>query len=417
MCAGNAVRALSIPRLPVGDLGSPRRRSSSKHSPRRLSKTATVAALDSARSGSREPQRSSSRSGSSRRRVGSGRPPPGRSQYQILGRPGNWQRASVNGRVRHPKLASDEAKLKELLVYCRNGNFREVRAIVTHYPYLLSLTDAHGFSPLHCAEMSGDPTFVSQLLQLYRDPRTFVLKHLNYETEEELLRDVALGVQVRCAVGPRMGMDLGPATVRRVGEGSLAEVAGLMPGDIVEAVSGASLLSHRQPPPSAEDVMDALREGQSGSFGFPVTLEVRGSACTEILVRDGWTPCHGAAGMAAGGQYRNILEQLLAEQERASAAQDAIGCTPQHWLQLERRATQEKGQLRRPLSAGPRGAALARSMQQGTLALLPPRPTALSSPMGSDASCADLRVEGGEQPQAPAMTPAFSRPCTPLTTA
>ena len=33
------------------------------------------------------------------------------------------------------------------------------------------------------------------MLQLYRDPKTFSLKNLVYSSEEELLADMALGVQ------------------------------------------------------------------------------------------------------------------------------------------------------------------------------------------------------------------------------
>lgn len=34
--------------------------------------------------------------------------------------------------------------------------------MISHYPYLLSLTDAHGFSALHHAVMSGEPAFISK---------------------------------------------------------------------------------------------------------------------------------------------------------------------------------------------------------------------------------------------------------------
>ena len=35
--------------------------------------------------------------------------------------------------------------------------------MVSHYPYLLGLTDAHGFSALHHAVMSGEPVFISKV--------------------------------------------------------------------------------------------------------------------------------------------------------------------------------------------------------------------------------------------------------------
>lgn len=39
----------------------------------------------------------------------------------------------------------------------------QVRAMVAHYPFLLGLTDAHGFSALHHAVMSGDAVFISKV--------------------------------------------------------------------------------------------------------------------------------------------------------------------------------------------------------------------------------------------------------------
>jgi len=101
------------------------------------------------------------------RTAGSSRP-----VYPIVGNYGLWQRADINGHMRRPKLESDEAKLKQLLVHCHEGNFREVRALVAHFPYLLSLTDRYGFSALHHAELSRDEHFMEKVLQLYQDPHT-----------------------------------------------------------------------------------------------------------------------------------------------------------------------------------------------------------------------------------------------------
>lgn len=329
-----------------------------------------------------------------------------RAQYPIASRPGAWQRAAVSGCVRKPRLESDEARLKALCASCRSGNFREVRALVTHFPYLLSLTDAHGFSALHHAEMSGDPAFVAQLLQLYRDPRSFALKVLRYRSEGELLDDRDRGLEI-CGVTAQGPTAIGStaATVRCVGLGTLAEAAGVMPGDTLEAIRGASFLSQRQQPPVAKDVLEALRSGHSESLGFPVTLEFRGSACAQILCKDGWTPSHGAAGMAVGRQYREILGHLLNEQEQAPRARDVGGCTPQQWVQMQGLAI---GPLRRPLSAGPRGVMLARSMLQA-----PPEPVRPASAKHCDASIPLEQLPGGQEPQLPAEVPALCRPLAP----
>mmetsp|Transcript_117117 Transcript_117117/g.372982 ORF Transcript_117117/g.372982 Transcript_117117/m.372982 type:complete len:504 (-) Transcript_117117:256-1767(-) len=253
---------------------------------------------------------------------------PRRAQYPIVGRTFCFQRVSINGRLKRPKLDSDEAKLKDLLYYCREGNFREVRAIAAHYPYLLSLTDSYGMTALHHAEMSGSPVFVTQVLELYRHPRVYVLKHLLYETLEELQTDVARGFE----------------------EDSLARASGIAPGDTLEAIVGEGFLSPRQEPPAAADDVLAALCRQSGGSLFPMTLEFRGSALGEILGSDGWAPTHAAAGMCSGPQFRKILGHLLAEQEQAGAAADAGGCTPKEWLQMERSIVRS-----RPLSAGHAG--------------------------------------------------------------
>lgn len=269
--------------------------------------------------------------------------------YPIPGDVGYYQRADVKGRIKKPKLDKDMAKLKDLFAYCEAANFREVRAMVSHYPYLLGLTDAHGFSVLHHAVMSGEPVFISKVLQLYRDPKTFSLKNLIYTTEEELLNDMELGVQV---VGHKSAEDT-EALVVAVPLGSRAEEAGLMPGDRLEACSGTGFLSYRQPPPLNKNILESLRSKYvSTSFGFPVTLEFRGNAAMEILAKDGWTPTHGAAGRGAHGD-KQIMWQLLGEEEKAQMVQDPTGCTPHHWANIESRMRQRSN--RRALSAGPCG--------------------------------------------------------------
>mmetsp|Transcript_86873 Transcript_86873/g.244977 ORF Transcript_86873/g.244977 Transcript_86873/m.244977 type:complete len:358 (-) Transcript_86873:17-1090(-) len=217
---------------------------------------------------------------------------PRRAQYPIMGRTFCFQRVTINGRLKRPKLDSDEAKLKDLLYYCREGNFREV-------------------------------------LELYRHPRAYVLKHLSYETLEELQTDVARGFEVRGGRAaaalqvqmPRPHADLGHSIVCRVGEDSLARAAGIVPGDTLEAIVGEGFLSPRQEPPAAADDVLAALCRQSGGSLFPMTLEFRGSALGEILGSDGWAPTHAAAGMCSGPQFRKILGR---RQQRQRQRQSGI---------------------------------------------------------------------------------------------
>jgi len=340
-----------------------------------------------------------------------------KTQYPICGKVGHFQRANVNGRVKKPKLDTDCAKMKDLFAYCREGNFREVRAMVVHYPYLLSLTDAHGFSALHHAAMSSDPNFMSQVLQLYRDPKTFSLKVITYETEEELLSDLELGFHVTSVV---VGSQT-EAKVLSVGQGSKAEEAGVMPGDVLEACSGTGFLSYRQTPTVAEDVLSTLRSDRSTSFGFPVSLDFRGNAAVEILGKDGFTPSHGAAGRGGPADHK-VLMHLLSEEDRAQLAQDMTGCTPGHWLHIAHRASAHAN--RRPLSAGPRGHGANRRQTGLKLEAEPimacgrvnSRPsTAKKSLAKASAPAADARVEKihSAVPVIMSSAPVMSRPVTP----
>jgi len=321
--------------------------------------------------------------------------------YPIPGDVGYYQRADVKGRVKKPKLDKDMAKLKDLFAFCEDANFREVRAMVSHYPYLLGLTDAHGFSALHHSVMSGEPSFIAKVLQLYRDPKTFSIKNLVYDTEEEMERDREMGVEV---VGRKSESHV-EATVVTIGRGSKAEEAGLMPGDRLEACSGTGFLSYRQPPPLSTDILEALRSKNiSTSFGFPVTLEFRGNAAVEILAKDGWAPTHGAAGRGAHGD-KQILWQLLNEEDKASLVQDMTGCTPGHWAQIEKQMRQRAN--RRPLSAGPCGCGWKR--RPAKKASLRPVSKLVMAPSSADAE--DIVRSAPRLSAAPA--PCVSRPMSP----
>jgi len=321
--------------------------------------------------------------------------------YPIPGDVGYYQRADVKGRVKKPKLDKDLAKLKDLFAFCEDANFREVRAMVSHYPYLLGLTDAHGFSALHHSVMSGEPSFIAKVLQLYRDPKTFSIKNLVYDTEEEMVRDVEMGVEV---VGRKSESHV-EATVVTIGRGSKAEEAGLMPGDRLEACSGTGFLSYRQPPPLSTDILEALRSKNiSTSFGFPVTLEFRGNAAVEILAKDGWAPTHGAAGRGAHGD-KQILWQLLNEEDKASLVQDMTGCTPGHWAQIEKQMRQRAN--RRPLSVGPCGCGWKR--RPAKKASLRPVSKLVMAPSSADAE--EIVRSAPRLSAAPA--PCVSRPVSP----
>jgi len=271
-----------------------------------------------------------------------------------------WQRAEVSGRVKKPKLESDLAKLKQLFVHCREANLREVRALVFHFPYLLTLTNDHGFTALHHAEMSGDAEFTAKLLELYHDPRCFTSKFVKFESEEELRLD---GIRLHTSSGrllrsSRSGHESsgGPeewvVVVRHVPDNSLTTSSGVVPGDILQAVNSRVLVDRQRQYMLAPDDILEIINGRVVGGGFPATLEFRGPACAEIVCADGWSPLHASAG--GGPHFRKVFEVLAKEQQKVCrAARDGHGCTPEYWSLIHKRSC---GRRRRPLSAGPGGA-------------------------------------------------------------
>lgn len=275
-----------------------------------------------------------------------------------------FQRCQVDGCVKRPKLRSDEAKLKELFMYCREANFREVRALVFHYPYLLAMTDGNGFTALHHAEMSSNAEFVRRLLELYHDPRTWVKKFVRYECEHDLRTD---GLRLHTSRGSRSEMHSAtgmphepsklssvaagdPVIVRLVAPNSIAAAAGVVPGDTMEAVEGALVNGVHAVMLSPDDVCAVVNEGARLEDGYPLTLEFHGPASAEILGRNGWTPLHAAEG--GGVHYDKVSQVLRQEQQKLpTAPHDGHGCTPEHWGIISKRSC--SGPRRRPLSAGP----------------------------------------------------------------
>jgi len=303
-------------------------------------------------------------------RLGGGRPrssdvfadhPELRSQLDLIPAACEWQRAQVDGCIKKPVLRSDEAKLKELFVCCREANYREVRAIAFHFPWLLAMTDSYGFTALHHAEMSGNAEFMAKLLELYNEPRAFARKFVKYECEQDLRLD---GFRLQ-SNRPSIHSQATPATisnysrpsteservvVRLVAPNSIASAAGVVPGDTLESVQAAPIHGRHIVNLTPEDVSDVMLHGARLEEGYPLTLEFMGPASAEILGRNHWTPLHAAAG--GGAHYKKVCRLLRQEQQKLpTAVHDGHGCTPEHWRLISKRST--SGPRRRPLSAGP----------------------------------------------------------------
>lgn len=264
--------------------------------------------------------------------------------------------------MKKPKLRSDEAKLKELFICCANANYREVRAIAFHFPWLLAMTDDHGFTALHHAEMSGDAEFMAKLLDLYADPRAHTRKFVTYECEEDMRLD-GIRLQSRSSVESkdtshhsrhshvsRQSLERDCVVVRLVDSNSKAAAEGVVPGDTLEGVEGLRIHGLHRVVLTPDDVSDVLNNGHHIEDGYPLTLEFDGPASAEILGRNSWTPLHAAAG--GGAYYKTVCRLLRQEQQKLpTAAHDGKGYTPEHWRLISKRSTE--GPRRRPLSAGP----------------------------------------------------------------
>mmetsp|Transcript_62436 Transcript_62436/g.115936 ORF Transcript_62436/g.115936 Transcript_62436/m.115936 type:complete len:536 (+) Transcript_62436:118-1725(+) len=273
-----------------------------------------------------------------------------------LGSFGNapWVRANEFGPVRLPKTKADAVKLNDFFSCCRNGNYRDVRALACADPHLLWLTDRYGFTALHHAAMSMSRDFVAQVLDLYHDPRNYVRKLVTYKSDEDFMNDkVAL-----CDAAPQADeqqLESGFCTheplvvLQRSREKGLAFKAHIMPGDVLYMVSRGD---SGRPIMAPEDFLRGARGYKSRDGWWPLTLEFRGPACSEIIGKDGWTPGHGAAGI--GPACKGVLGILLEELHIMSLApRDWKGCTVEKWVELEHETTVKPGKgTRRPLSAG-----------------------------------------------------------------
>lgn len=252
-----------------------------------------------------------------------------------LGRKNPFKKAGLY----EPVVRRDEELLRQLLKYCREADFRNVRALITPHPHLLCLLDRYGQTALHHAVLSGNAEFVTRLMAMYNDPRNFASKVVEYTeaaqvNQEELQFEGGLGeALVVSAVRPR----------------SWAHRAGVRKGDTLHAIGNDTVQFVKSNPKTL------LAEVHAS--GFPAVLEFRGPACAEILDSKGWTPLHSAA---ARGQkvYGAMLKLTTPSDADYVEVKDSKGWTPQHWAKLANRLDKASGaklearSKTRPSSAG-----------------------------------------------------------------
>jgi len=229
-------------------------------------------------------------------------------------------RAEKAGRVKRPKARLDETRLRDFHMCCREGNHREVKMFGLHYPYLLSLTDRYGYSALHHAAMSGSPEMLKEVLDLYRNPKSFERRYVKYMSEEELCED---GLCLRPGTaGPD---DECPLLVQQVAPRSLSALAGLAAGDVLKVIDGQRIMhdiyqvAHRVRLPTLGEIYNATEgTGRLNCHNFPMTLAFDRPAHVEILGQDTWRWMDSAGGL--GTKFGKIRKMLIKEQRMLEKA-------------------------------------------------------------------------------------------------
>jgi len=326
-----------------------------------------------------------------------------------------WIRARDSGpgsRLRIPKMKTDEVKLKEFFAFCRAGNYRDVKAMTMGAPYLLWLTDVYGFTALHHAAMSSNRDFVWQVLELYHDPHNYVRKVVKYSSDEEFQWDlVAL-----CDASPEADEEHlaagfhthEPVIVLQYSrDKGFARRASILPGDVLYMVSKEAHPS--RPCMAPEEFLRGVHGYRSRHGWWPLLLEFRGPACSEIIGLDGWTPGHGAAGI--GPACKGVLEVLLEELQvmNVAAPKDWRGCTVENWVSFEHEATGHASN-RRPLSAN----AAPTRVEQARLGMtpMPPRPVNKGAAAAKE-SVKEEAVDKASRSRRPVFGPVEAE-CKPL---
>ena len=85
-----------------------------------------------------------------------------------------------------PINREEAARLRDLHINCSEANLREVKKYAVHYPHLFQVADVVGNTALHYASMSRRSDFVEEVLNIYRDSRTFLHFKVEFRRHEEV---------------------------------------------------------------------------------------------------------------------------------------------------------------------------------------------------------------------------------------
>jgi len=219
--------------------------------------------------------------------------------------------------LHEPAVRRDEELLRQLLKFCREADFRNVKALVIHHPHLLSLLDRHGQTALHHAVLSGDKDFVQRVLALYQDPSNFATKEVEYMDSHQWLAE---DLQFEGGLGE-------PLVVSAVRHRSCAHRSGIRKGDTLRAVGNDTVQFQKASPAT---VITEVKQ-----YGFPIVLEFKGPVCAEIFDSKGWTPLHSAA--SKGAPLYGVMRTLLSSPHADADVKDSKGWTPRHWAKLAKK--------------------------------------------------------------------------------
>ena len=194
-----------------------------------------------------------------------------------------------------PVSREEVTRLRDLHMMCSEANLREVKKYLVHFPHLFQVADVVGNTALHYAAMSQRSDFVEEVLEIYRDCRTFLHFSVEFKRPEDL---EGLAFSQGSA---HSAADFVVPKVKRHGR------AGILVGDGLYAVSVKLSMDRARRDPKVRDVVQAVEKGEVK--GFPLIFKFRRPALVGIFAQDTWH--HVEAVAKETRQHPDVLREGL----------------------------------------------------------------------------------------------------------
>ena len=223
-----------------------------------------------------------------------------------------------------PINREEAARLRDLHINCSEANLREVKKYAVHYPHLFQVADVVGNTALHYASMSRRSDFVEEVLNIYRDSRTFLHFKVEFRRHEEveglLFSEGGPRAAAAFVVSRFSDKKHGRAGIR-FGDG-LEAVCTKLP----EILPGKRSFARARPDPKVKDVVHALDNGDQLK-SFPLEFRFCRPALIGIFAQDTWSNVDAIARDASKQHPDDLKENLkilrLLRKEREMLAEQA----------------------------------------------------------------------------------------------